>query len=330
MKLPKPKKTPSGKWHCSVMVNGKRMSITAVSKKQCELLALELKQTTQISSDVTLYDAISKYILSRSNVLSPCTIMGYRTIQKKRFQSVTEMHISDITDWQMVINAEAELCSAKTLKNAWGFIKSVLRQNNIPIPEVTLPQIAKNERPYLDPDEVLKFVDAIKGHPFEANYLLGLHSLRLSEMLALKRTNIQNNIITVRGSVVPNEFYKLVRKDTNKNASSTRSIPILIPRLKQLIKKEIPKPSPSTLRRQLAVICKENGLPVISYHGLRHSFASLAFHLGLKETETMRLGGWSDPATMRKIYVHLSEKQKNTAAAKIEEFFSKEKSVKKV
>jgi hypothetical protein len=40
------------------------------------------------------------------------------------------------------------------------------------------------------------------------------------------------------------------------------------------------------------------------------------------ELETMQLGGWSDPDTMRKIYRHLSAQDKNAAAAKMAAFYS--------
>ena len=56
-------------------------------------------------------------------------------------------------------------------------------------------------------------------------------------------------------------------------------------------------------------------------HGLRHSFASLAFHLGLTEQETMELGGWSDYNTMRKIYTHLAAADRLKSQNKMAAFF---------
>jgi integrase len=56
-------------------------------------------------------------------------------------------------------------------------------------------------------------------------------------------------------------------------------------------------------------------------HGLRHSFASLSYFLGIPEAETMRLGGWSDPSVMRKIYTHLASTLKTDARTRLQAFF---------
>ena len=59
-------------------------------------------------------------------------------------------------------------------------------------------------------------------------------------------------------------------------------------------------------------------------HGLRRSFASLAYHLRWSELETMRVGGWSDFQTMRKIYTKLAAQDESEAARKMERFYSGE------
>lgn len=67
---------------------------------------------------------------------------------------------------------------------------------------------------------------------------------------------------------------------------------------------------------------RANSLPEVGVQGLRHSFASLAYHLKLSEQETMQLGGWSDYKTMRKIYTHLAKVDRLKAENKITSFFS--------
>ena len=39
--------------------------------------------------------------------------------------------------------------------------------------------------------------------------------------------------------------------------------------------------------------------------------------------ETMKLGGWSDSQTMRKIYTHLSDKDRLAASNKMLDFYKK-------
>ena len=137
--------------------------------------------------------------------------------------------------------------------------------------------------------------------------------------------------IKVSGAAVKDENSKLVQKDTNKNAASTRVVPIMIPELTTALKAAKAKSkntyiinvkSPDTVGDNINSICRQSGLPEVGTHGLRHSFASLAYHLGMSELETMAIGGWSDFATMRRIYTHLSGADKHNAQNKMMQFYN--------
>lgn len=80
----------------------------------------------------------------------------------------------------------------------------------------------------------------------------------------------------------------------------------------------------NTLYVQINRVCDAAGLARVGIHGLRRSFASLAYHLRWPELETMRVGGWSDYKTMRKIYTKLAERDKSAAVQKMEQFYSAE------
>ena len=75
--------------------------------------------------------------------------------------------------------------------------------------------------------------------------------------------------------------------------------------------------------KQIRAACERAGLPNVGVHGLRHSFASLAYHLGLSEKETMKIGGWSDYGTMRRIYTHLSDSDALRGENQMRDFFRK-------
>jgi integrase len=49
----------------------------------------------------------------------------------------------------------------------------------------------------------------------------------------------------------------------------------------------------------------------VGCHGLRHSFASLCHILNIPPQVAMEIGGWSDRATMDRIYTHVSKRDKN-------------------
>ena len=332
MKIPKARKLPSGSWFIQLRIDGQSVPVTAQSERECkrkaELIKAEQRNGKSVdrADNITLSKAIDKYIDARKNTLSPSTIRGYRTFQKSRFQSVMNKPISKISDWQAVCDAEAALCSAKTLKNAYSFVQSVLRSRGVSVRKAGLPQIVEPDLPWLTPEQVSAFVDAANG---EISALLALHGLRRSEILALTwdHVNLPERTIKVSGAAVFNADQKLVQKKENKNTSSARVVPIMIPQLLDALERAEDKTGlvvrchPNTVYERINAICRRAGLPEVGVHGLRRSFASLGYHLKMSEREIMDLGGWSDYQTMHKIYIKLSAADKQNAASKMLSFY---------
>ena len=337
MKIPKPKTLPSGSWNIQLRLAGESISITETTEqetiKKATLIKAEHiagKRPSKRDNAKTLDDLISDYINAKKAVLSPSTVRGYEAIRRTRFQAYMEMEPERI-NWQRAVSDESRLCGPKTLKNAWALVSAALIFSGSAAPAVRLPQVVSDEHPYLDADQIPIFLDAIRGNNFEVAALLGLHGLRRSEMFALTWGDIdlESKTIKIRGAVVHNEKGSLVRKKENKNRSSRRVVPIMIPRLLELLKAEtgdklspVLTGHPNSLYKAINRICEKEGLPLIGVHGLRHSFASLAHSLGVPEAETMALGGWDDPQTMRKIYTHLDAAARLKTANKISDFFS--------
>lgn len=279
---------------------------------------------------ITVGEAVDTYIENRRNVISPSTLVGYKSARENRFKSIMDKPVSNIKDWQQVINDEAKRCSPKTLKNAWGLIRPALEAQGVEIPKVTMPQIVRKDPVFLSPEQIKVFVAAVKGTPVEIAALLGLHSLRRSEIAALDWSNVdlEKRIIKVSGAIVPGENWTLVEKPTNKNQSSARIIPIMIPELYEALKAVKNKNGKvvacyiSTVYDWVNDICKTNNLPKLGVHGLRHSFASLAYHVNMSEQAAMQIGGWSDYATMRKIYTHLSAQDIGRAENAMSDFYN--------
>ena len=279
---------------------------------------------------ITVGEAVDTYIENRRNVISPSTLVGYKSARENRFKSIMDKPVSSIKDWQQVINNEAKICSPKTLKNAWGLIRPALEAQGVEIPKVTMPQIVRKDPVFLSPEQIKVFVAAVKGTPVEIAALLGLHSLRRSEIAALDWSNVdlEKRTIKVSGAIVPGENWTLVEKPTNKNQSSARTIPIMIPELYEALKAVKNKNGKvvtcyiSTVYDWVNDICKTNNLPKLGVHGLRHSFASLAYHVNMSEQAAMQIGGWSDYATMRKIYTHLSAQDIGRAENAMSDFYN--------
>ena len=319
--VPKAVQLPSGVWR--IQLRREKMSFTDADPDVCRQMALAYRIKWQKDEaaglhvpppkKVTLADAIDLYLASKSNILSPSTLRGYKTIREFRFQECMnwDVHYPDY-NWQMAINNELADVAPKTVKNAWGLISSSLRFVKAPQPSVSLPRCPRASRYWLDYQQIGVFLSAIRGESCELACLLALHSLRLSELLALQPSNIllDEKKLVISGSRVLNSDGQLVYKELNKTDASQRTVRIIIPRLLQLLKR-IDKNSEwvvdereKRLYDQVNRICSKAGLPPVGIHGLRHSFASLAYHLGWKELSTMQMGGFFNDTATTEIYTH--------------------------
>ena len=342
MKVPEPRRLPSGNYFIQLRLDGESISITKETATECKHEAELLKaqhrskqprqRSKRIKNDKTIETILENYISSRKTVLSPSTIRGYNTIKDNRFSGYRDKKLSAIKDWQTVINDEVKSgASAKTIKNSWSLLSAALEHAHLAVPSVKLPQIMPSTRPWLDADQVREFVKAVSGTECEIPALLALHSLRRSEIMGLtwEDIDLKKKTIRVDGSSVFNEDNKLVYKDTNKTKNSRRTVPIMIPELDSALtgvpederSGPVVKCHPNTIWAQINRICEANGLPQTGVHGLRHSFASLAHHVGMPPQEAMLIGGWEDAQTMHKIYEHISAADRIKSENKIADFF---------
>ena len=348
MNVPKPRKLKSGNWFIQMRLGGKSYSVTASTAKECtreaglikaeyQLGKLPINQEEEKTPVLTLDKAIEEYCNSKSNVLSPATIRGYQNIRKNQFKSIMQRNVYELASlgreaWQEIVNEESGKYSPKTMKNSVGLLKTVLEHKTQKVfPEVTLALAPPADTNFLTPEEIPAFVKAISQTDVAIPALLALSSMRLSEIQALDWSGIKKNpdFIRTNGSIVPNEDNVMTRKKQNKNVSSSRDVPILIPELKELINQQRKPSGPimtcsrSHFLRQIHRACQANGLTDVTIHGLRHSFASLAYHLQVPEKITQEIGGWSDSGTMRKIYTHIARKDITRYQDALADFYKK-------
>lgn len=171
-------------------------------------------------------------------------------------------------------------------------------------------------------------VGSMKDNMFAAVMYMACYS----EVRALtdKSIDLQAGTIRVSGSVVPGPDHKFTEKDTNKNKSSTRTVPILIPRLKTILScldcplSEKVQIHSLVTQRHAEAACRRAGITIVGNHDLRRSFVSLCFFLNIPEEQVMAWGGWSDYYTMHKTYRKIAEKTKDESAEKVLRFYQSE------
>ena len=132
----------------------------------------------------------------------------------------------------------------------------------------------------------------------------------------------------MRGAIVYNEAGELVEKKENKNSTSRREVPIMMDRLSELLtetersSEHLVELHPNSIGKMINTVCRSCSLPEVGVHGLRHSFASLAAHLGMPEKTTMEIGGWANDAVMKKIYTHALRTDREKYQEKMTEYFT--------
>lgn len=336
VKIPAIRQLPSGAYNCRLRLEGQSISITdfdydRVAAKAYAYKAGVIKAQNEPLS-ITVGKALDNYISARKDVLSPSTLRGYNTVRENRFLGLQERRLNDLTQniIQREVNAESTLCAPKTLRNAYMLIVSAMSEAGLePFGNIKLPQVQRAEKQYLTPDQIGKLTEAVKGTKYEIPVLLGLWSCRRSEIFGLKWDciDLKARTITIRRTVVPNANHVFIERESTKTVGSARIIPIsnqLYDALSAVEPKEgsVVTGSPNVLGRNVNRICAENGLPEVGVHGLRHSFASLAYKLNIPAKIAMKIGGWESDRTMLEIYTHVSESDVEVYAGDLLKFFN--------
>ena len=206
MKIPKAVKLPSGSWYVNVMVGGKRLSITAPTKRGAEKEAAAIKsgaKAAQFSQSLSVTQALDRYIDSKSAVLSPATIAGYRRIQKNLLEPIAGYPLSNLTQEQVqrwVNQLTKQGKKPKTVSNAHGLLSAVIGAYR---PEMvlrtTLPQKVKTEISIPTEAELSAIFDTAKGTKYELPIMLAVWlGLRASEIRGLKWEDIDGEYISVK------------------------------------------------------------------------------------------------------------------------------------
>ena len=335
MKIPKITRLPSGNYFCRLRINGVSIPITTETEAECELIATMTKaellagktHIKRTPKETTLREAMTKYVNEYRHELSPSTYDRYLVYIDCRFKKYIDKKLPEIK-WQRMIDDELKVVSEKTVYNAWGLVRPALKFIGYPVPQVKLAAVPVKEIAFLQPEEIKPFCDAVKGRSYEIAALLELHGLRLSEMKALTWDDIdlKHNVINVRGAYVRGHD-GFVDKKTNKNKTSTRPVPIMIPQLTKALtavknkQGKVVNISGAVLLKDVKRACQRAGVTECGNHSLRHSFASLCFYLKIPTEQIQKWGGWGNDSTLKKIYIHLAASAESEHKSAFTDFF---------
>lgn len=227
----------------------------------------------------------------------------------------------------------------------WGLVK------NNPAKAADPPKRAETEMQYLTPDQARAFIEACEepgqryGDLFKLAVLTGL---RRGELLGLRwqDLDLQNNVASIRQTLVRSTEGNL-RFQTPKSSTGERTVALthrVIHTLQQHRERQQEKREevgsgwqgedhdlvftnavgapvdPSNLRRTYDKVLEENDLPMIRFHDLRHTHATLMLRNGEHpKVVSERLGHSRVQITLDR-YSHVLPNMQDEAAQDLEDF----------
>lgn len=332
------KKLPSGSWRVNQYIgkdeNGKRIykSFTASTKKQAQYLAADyLISRREKLEDKTIEQALSEYIDSKNNTLSVSTIRGYEIIKRNAIEDIKNIKLCNIDEiiLQKWMNNNAAKYSDKSIRNQFGLIIAVLKQNKVNIDTKNIMLKPKQKKEMLIPtkEQMSIILEMVVGTSVELPVTLALTlGLRQSEIAALHWDDYDGQHIKIHRSVVPNKEGKLIEKETNKSYAGTRTLDV--PNILKLrldnserTSDHISNMVPSSILRKFQILCKQNGLPTFKMHALRHANASLLLSQGVPDKYAMERLGQSTTNMLKSVYQHTFKSEQKRISIKVNNCF---------
>lgn len=334
-------KTKSGNYQATVYIGGeikKQRVVTAKTKEEALAKAIQLKQdvlsgavsltpapkeaksevcallTASTTDDMTVGDAVDRYIASKAKVLSPTTYAMYVNYRKNRYKDLMLVPLKALTSEiaQMAISQEMAQVTPKTVKNAYGLIMSAVHMFAPSLAlTVTLPKLQKSEMYVPDETEIAKLLPLIKEH---ANgrllkpFLLATQcGLRASEIAGLQIRDLGDNCIYIRRAEVHTADGIFTKSP--KSVTSNRSIPaspalLAILRADCFGEKVTDFQSHEITQAWLRFRHKCNLPKHLNFHALRHHFASACLLKGIPQKYIAELMGHADTTMIERVYQH--------------------------
>lgn len=291
------------------------------------------------SSKITVNELVDSYIKHKELLgAKATTIKGYKSAAKRvnsRFAGISAGNLIAYQIEDFIAEMANSGLSAKTIINTISILNSAydraVRTGQLasnPCQYVTMPKKKKPEIITFSNDELVTFWNKLNEErlDYKVGYELCLFcGMRRSEVLGLRESDvsIESSSIIVRNTRHRIEGDKDIIQDT-KTAQShrvlavpefvVRDIDVLINEhhaniyndTDYLIQNGFGQPmSPSTFTKYIKIIEDKAGLPPVSVHGLRHTFASMLNSEGVDIARISAELGHSTIGTTLNIYTHV-------------------------
>ena len=364
------RKRSANSWEGRIMVDGDTKTVRGKSRTEVKDKMLELQN--DIYND-TLIDESDTTVEEWMNTWVECFTPKAKTSTKERYKQDIRCHIipelgklriQDIkmpTVQKFLIRCQQDKrLSEKSLKNIYLVLNKamtaaqktgLIKANpcaDAEIPAYENPQ--KEMRPLKDL-EVVQFLKAIKGHPFEHLFFVALFTgMRESEIIGLtwdcidwntNEVHLYRQYKAVRGKEKTYAFTNL----KNKQDRTFVATPSVMQALKALKVKQAEWKlqygslfqnkdgfvftdelghhlATRTVYNRFKGVVEKMGLPDVRFHDLRHTYATLALQNGVDiKTVSYNLGHSTVAFTMDK-YMHVTMNMQKDSVDKMESYIA--------
>lgn len=306
-------KLPDGRWRCrvSVTVNGEHCRKQFTGARRGDVLKEAQDWATKkqrMVSELSVSEAVERYISSRESVISPSTLRTYESIYTWHLRDL-DMPLAyfDNRQAQLFISEIASRLSPKTVENVWQLLAGSIRfMQPDHVLNVRLPREKKPQIYCPDDTDIKKLLEVVKDTPLQAPVeLAAFIPARRSEICALRGEDVNGRTVSIRRAMVRNSFGEWIIKDQPKTAAGYREVTIpestalLLPASGPII-----DVNPDRLTHLFKQTLQKTGLPAFRFHDLRHYGASIMLAMGIPVKEVQRRGGWDSVDVLQRIYAH--------------------------
>jgi len=328
VKLPKAKKLPSGRWYIQVMSKGQRIGQTFDTEQDALYWAAGVKtrakEALKSPRNMTVGEAIDRYIESKDAILSPSTVSGYRRIRTNQLQELMPIRLSDLTPErvQRAINAMAKTKSPKTVRNAHGLLTAMLAEY---YPELrlhtTLPQKERTDIVVPSEEDIAAIAAAVKDTSAELPVLLAMWlGLRMSEIRGLTWGCIKDDMLHIKQAKVDEGLKTTKTYNSNRHLPLPTYIKALLdaqPRTSEFI---IPD-SRRAIYSRFDYYVKKSGIKHYRFHDLRHVNASVMLALNVPDKYAMRRMGHATNNMLKTVYQHTMTEKEQQVNQAVDSYF---------
>lgn len=348
-----------------------RGSVYAKTQKECrKKLTAILKQIDEGSyrktgKRYTVAEWFEEWIDTYCKNLKARTVDDYRgksnryiipNLGKVQLAALTPMQVQKFCNRLSEGSKDQKPLSAKTIQNIHGILHSALKQavlsgviHQNPADNTKLPKVKKPDLKPLMDDDITRFLEAIRGDPYERLYILDLFSgLRQSEILGLQWEDVdfEAGELTVHRQLQKSRYDSgYIFLDETKNGKervvtiAPTIVNVLRAQQRQQAEWKLAAGSAwnnehnlvftnevgrhlchSTVYQHFKKLVKKIGMDATRFHDLRHSTAIMALQNGCSVIATQQLLGHYSSSFTMDVYGAVSNTMKKDTQDRMENY----------